>query len=354
MLFRSRADLVGFDPHPGEPYYIWNIPTWEVPGSDTIVIGFTQEPASFYTMVEDAFVAGLVSSLVGYVGSDTDNAVLYTTLDYDHQPVALTQLSTVENGSATNADVEVKAGDMVYDVTGLAVELAPGVKVKDATGAEVEFTGDPLTMKQMSVTFEFRDDLKWPDGTPVSQADYELFYKIRCDKESGATTFTICDQTQNMEFTDTGYTMTYIPGVQDPLYFRPGYGMFPAHRVLADGRTLADVPAKEWLTLPEITENPWGIGPYMIKEWVKGEKIVFEPHPYWYGGTPKTPNVVISIITPENAEAQLLGGQIDLLGSESLVGISETLDAAEKEGKVKNIISASATWEHIDLSLFTK
>jgi ABC-type transport system substrate-binding protein len=92
----------------------------------------------------------------------------------------------------------------------------------------------------------------------------------------------------------------------------------------------------------------------MITEWVKGEKIVMEAHPYWYGGTPASPNFVVAMVASENAEAQLLGGGVDILGSETLTGITEALDAAEKEGKVNNISNPGATWEHIDIALFVK
>jgi len=352
--FAYRADMTGVDPHSGEPGYLWNIPTWEVPGSDTIVLGFTQEPATLYTVVEDAWVSSLAASLAGFVGSDTDNATMYTSLDYDFQPVWMAELPTLENGKAVNNDVEVKEGDKVLDTGGNVVELAAGVMVKNAAGEEVEFTGDPITMKQMVITYEFRDDLKWPDGEPVKQADYELFYNVRCDPESGATTFTTCERTGGMEFMDNGYVWTGVPGSQDPLYFLPAFGIFPAHRVTSDGRTLAEIPAKEFLTLAEIAEYPWGVGPYVLTEWVKGEKMVFEAHPYWFGGAPKTPNVVISFVTPENAEAQLLAGQVDILGSESLAGITETLAAAEAEGKILTISIPGGTWEHIDLALFVK
>jgi ABC-type transport system substrate-binding protein len=124
--------------------------------------------------------------------------------------------------------------------------------------------------------------------------------------------------------------------------------------VLADGRTLADVPAAEWSTLPEIAEQPWGFGPYHLTEWVKGEKMVFETHPYYYGGAPTTPNAVVAFVTPENAEAQLLGGQVDTLGAETLVGVTEALDAAAQEGKLNVVVIPSTTWEHIDLALFVK
>jgi ABC-type transport system substrate-binding protein len=214
----------------------------------------------------------------------------------------------------------------------------------------VEFTGDPVTMKQLVTTIQYRDDLVWSDGTPVSQADFELKFKIDCDPESGATTFATCEQIAETEFMDNGYTVTTLPGAQAPLYFLafdPNSlpDIYPAHRVLSDGRKLADVPAAEWTTLPEIAENPIGVGPYMITEWVKGEKMVFEPNPHYYGGAPKTPNIVISFLTPENAEAQLIGGQVDILDFTTLVGVSEALKAAEEAGQVRLIIDPSASWE---------
>jgi peptide/nickel transport system substrate-binding protein len=112
------------------------------------------------------------------------------------------------------------------------------------------------------------------------------------------------------------------------------------------------VPAAEWTTLPEIAENPIGVGPYVLTEWVKGEKMVFEANPHYYAGEPKTKNLVISFITPENAEAQLIGGQVDILDFTTLVGVSEALVNAEAEGLIKLIVDPSASWEHIDYNLF--
>ena len=82
--------------------------------------------------------------------------------------------------------------------------------------------------------------------------------------------------------------------------------------------------------------------------------MTFTANENWVNGAPKTPNVVIQIITPESQEALLLGGEIDILDSTSLVGLTETLVAAETEGKIKTLINPSATWEHIDLNLFLR
>lgn len=345
--FSARADLVGFAPTPGQEYYNYNIGEWEVPGSDTVVIGFTQEPASLFGLVEDAFVTHIVLHSVGIDRS-------YTSLNYDFQPLFFNQLPTLENGGAVNNDVEVKEGDKVLDANGDVIELAAGAKIINAAGETLDYTGGPVMMKQLVVTYEYRDDLKWPDGTPVTQEDIELRWKIDCDKESGATSFITCDKTASYVVDGLKAVQTMAPGDQFPLYWTRDGGFYPANRVLSDGRLLKDVPAAEWATLPEIAENPWGVGPYVIKEWVKGEKMVLEAHPFWFGGAAKTPNLVISFITAENAEAQLLGGQVDLLDSTTLVGLTETLTAAEAEGKVKNYVIAGATWEHIDFSLFVK
>ena len=347
--YAYAGDLTGFDPKPGEPYYTYNMADWEKAGSDTIVFGFTQEPASLYINVENAFVAVLADTII--------RPALITSLNYDYQAVLIKQLPTIENGGTTNNDVEVKEGDKVVDANGDVMDLAAGVKIKNAAGEEVEYTGGTVTMKQLISRFDLIDGLKWEDGTPVSAADLELGYKINCDPESGATTFTACDKTGNVEFSGAGFTQTWLPGVQDPLYFTiPGWlvDFYPAHQVLADGRNLADVPASEYATLPEVAEHPLSYGPYKIVDWVKGEKMTFTANENWVGGAPKTPNVVAQIITPESQEALLLGGEIDILDSTSLVGLTETLVGAETEGKIKTLTLPSATWEHIDISLFVR
>jgi ABC-type transport system substrate-binding protein len=347
--FATSPDLQGFAPASGQGFVSYNVAEWEMPGRDTIVYGFTQEPASLFGLVESGQTAVLAASMI------YDFA--WTSLNYDFQPKALKELPTLESGLASNNDVEVKEGDQVVNANGDIVELTSGVKVKNSAGEVVEFSGQPVTMKQLVVKFEFHDGLTWSDGTPVTQADYELKWKVDCDPESGATTFITCDLTQGVEFAPNGYTQTLLPGVQSPLYFlnldANGYpDLYPAHRVLSDGRKLADVPAKDWATLPEIAENPIGVGPYVLKEWVRGEKMVFEANPYYYGGAPKTKSIVLAFVTPENAEAQLIGGQVDILDNTTLVGVTETLKNAADQGAIKLIIDPSSAWEHIDFNLF--
>lgn len=348
-VLATNKDLVGFAPAPGEPYASYNVYDWEIPGQDTIVLGYTQEPASLFTLVENAFVAVNAYSLLG--------GRPYTSLNYDFAAnLYFKQLPTLENGKATLTAVEVKTGDMVIDANGDVVAAAAGLKVKDADGNEVDFA-DGVKMNQMTLVFELENGITWSDGAPLTAADMELGSKINCDAESGATDFTICERTASENFADTSYTRVLMPGYTPPVYFTFVPSWYPAHQVLSDGRTLADVPAKEWTTLPEIAEAPIDTGPYMITEWVKGQSMTFAANPFFYKGAPKTPNMIIKFVADTNqAVAQLLTGDVDVLFAETLgagAEVQTVKDAADK-GEVAIFIQPSATWEHIDMSLFIR
>ena len=344
----ASTNLLNFKPDPTE-YYTHNAAEWELQdGGDSVILGFTQEPASMFSLVESAAVQVSAAQLI--------SALPATTLNYDYQPEALKQLPTLDNGGATNEDVEVQEGDMVWNTDGEPVALADGVEVVNAAGETVTYEGDPLTMKQLKTTFEFVDGLKWEDGVPVTKADYELAAKINCDPESGATTFNVCESREGIEFTsDTAYTVTYLPGVQWPEYSIYTVGAYPAHRKVADGRTLAEVPAQEWATLPEIAEAPLSNGPFKLVSWEKGQTMVFEANENYFKGAPKLKQITIQFFADSNqAVAQLLTGEVDVLGTETLGAgpeVEAVLKAAE-EGQIQATTIASPTWEHIDMNLF--
>ena len=349
-VLATNKDLTGFAPAPGEAYTSYNVYEWTVPGADTIILGYTQEPASLFTLVENAFVAVNAYSLIG--------GRFYTSLNYDYKAnLYYTDLPTLENGGAVISSVDVKEGDKVVDSDGNLAELAAGMKIKDGEGNVVDYSGGAATMQQMVLTWQLEDGILWSDGEPLKAADLDLGYKITCDPESGATDFTICDRTVGVENTDTSSVVTLVPGYTPPEYLIINFGWYPSHRVLSDGRVLADVPASEWTTLPEVAESPIDTGPYMITGWEKGQSMTFEANPNFYKGAPATPNVIIKFVADTNqAVAQLLTGDVDVLFAETLGAGAEveTVKAEADAGKVAIFVEPSATWEHIDFNLFTK
>jgi ABC-type transport system substrate-binding protein len=352
------ANLEGPDPDPTE-YTTWNLPEWRLAdGGDTIVIGMTQEPDSLWQAVSTMAASALVRKATGDLGGG-DNARIYFQRNYDFQPWLQDQLSTIEAGLATNSDVEVAAGDTVYDVSGQPVPLEEGTVVFDSEGNEVTWDGtSPLTMKQLVVTYPFQN-YTWSDGEPGKIADFELSYKIDCDPTGGAAGYVTCESIQGMEFSQDAleYTATYLPGVQSPTYFLPPFGPYPSHQVLADGRNLADVPAAEWATLPEIAERPLSWGPYMVTDWIKGQSLTLAANPH-YPGEVATPNVIFVFVADSNqAVAQLLNGDVDFLDDSTLgagAEVQTVIDAASGGSPVEYEIAGAPTWEHIDINLYTK
>ncbi len=79
------------------------------------------------------------------------------------------------------------------------------------------------------------------------------------------------------------------------------------------------MPANAWLSLPEIIEQPIGVGPYRLKSWQKGVAMVFEKNLYYWRGAP-TLHVMQDLQT--------------------------TAAPAVTIYKI-----ASATWEHMDMNL---
>jgi ABC-type transport system substrate-binding protein len=323
-------------------------------GGDTIVIGFTQEPASMHNLVESA----AVQRQAAQIGVGVAN----TQWDYDYQVVLQRELSTIEAGLATNEMVAVAAGDMIFSADGEAVELAEGARyVQD--GATVEYDGSSeLELPQLTVTYAL-NPYTWSDGTPGSIEDVKLAYQINCDPNSGATTFTTCDSIQDIVYSESGdieWTITYLPGAQAPDYYlmpfsiSPTAPIYPAHQVVSDGRNLRDIPAEEWLTLPEIAETPLSYGPFYIEEWIKGQSITYRANPYYEGGTGVETIIIVFVADTNQAVAQLLNGDVDYLDKSTLGGGAEvqTLVDASADGSVTVEIIPSPTWEHIDMNMF--
>ncbi len=344
------VNLEGLKVDPTE-YGTASVTNWKMKnGADTVIIGFSQEPASMYSLVESA----AVQRMAWQIGVGP----LFTQYSYDYQPLLQDPLSTIENKLATNNTVDVKAGDKVYNSAGDTVKLEKDVQVFDANGNEVTYDGtSTLKMKQLVVTYKLKD-YTWSDGVKGSVEDMKLGFKNDCNKESGATSFITCEAILKSEFgTGLEVTVTYVPGYQSPTYFLYPFYIYPAHqKVGKDGRLLKDVPANEWATLPEIAEKPLSYGPFVISEWKKGESMTFVRNEY-YKPAPALKKVVIQFFPDsQTAVAALLGGDVDYLEKATLgagAEVQTALDAA-KGGKIKVELSPNPTWEHIDFNLFTK
>ena len=347
-------------------YYSANADQWE--GKDTVVLAFTQEPASMFSLVESSAVQRTAAQLVGGVSS--------TQYDFAYQPVGYAddKFPTIEDGGSTNLDVEIKDGDKfvgadgsVYilkdgKVTDLEGKDAADVKVKNTAGEEQDAKAGAKA-PQIVTTFKFKAD-KWSDGEPVVKADRELAYKVDCDKTSGAVSYDTCDRISKVDFPDDNtIVVTYAPGYQYAFYYLTPVGTYPSHQVIKSdgaykGKTLADVAPKDFATLPEIAELPIGSGPYILQSWDKGQRMTLAANPNYIKGEPKVKKIIIQFFGDTNgAVAALLNGEVDVVGTETLgagAEVKAVLDAVAAKKPIEVFNQATPTWEHVDFNLNVK
>lgn len=361
-LFRrlelSAADpaLENFVPNAGE-VYTWNAWQWTTPGKDTLILGEASEPAGLGP-AETAYVADVVRALV--LGLDVAR------LDGGPLPITLKSLPTLEAGGSQLRRVEAHLGDAVIDASGKAAALEEQLVVLDADGQEVPYPGGALAMNQLVTTFEFVDGLAWSDGTPVSRADYELGYRLACSPEVRETEafkfalpkpFLVCDAIEQVDFiSDTTYRVTWKPGYHDPEYMLPPIQRQPAHQLLEGGRRLAQASPQEWVNLDEVRLVPLGIGPYIVEGWEFGREIRLRANPNYFQGQPATPSLVIRFVEQNQAASQLIAGDLDIVGWDSLNPAADgaPLSAAQTEGRARVFLLPGNIYEQITFALFTR
>lgn len=351
-LHAADPSLENFTLDPSE-LYTWNAAEWKIPGKESIVLGFSAEPASLFPMDTD-YVSQLIQALV--------YGLNVTQLDYAFQAVLLKQIPSLENGLVTVSPVEVAEGDDVVDIKGELVTLAPGVQVRDAEGNIVAFSGEPLSMTSLVVEFQFVENLTWSDGTPVTREDYELYYRAICDPATGAEEYLtppdVCKKIAEVDFiSDNRYVVTWKPGYRQAKVQLPPISRLPAHQVLSTGERLDETEPRLWLSLHEVRETPLGVGPYRMMDWVHGREIVLEANPYYALGTPATERIVIRFV-PIDAGMDPLAlieqDQVDVIGYDSLFNLKpdeEALFQAQAEGKIKLYPIPWSMFEQISLAI---
>ncbi len=151
-------------------------------------------------------------------------------------------------------------------------------------------------------TFNLLPGVKFSDGTPVTGADWEWsFYRAR-DTETSAYAF-VAEAIDKVEATDAQVVIT----LKQP--WAPFLAQLCNFNMVVGSKAYYEKVGEEFYNM-----NPLGTGPYMLKEWVRGDRLDFVANPYYHEeGYPKTANLQIKIVSDDNTRLmQLQSGQIDI------------------------------------------
>ncbi len=152
-----------------------------------------------------------------------------------------------------------------------------------------------------SVKFWLRQDATFSDGTPVTSASVQLGISRVLNSARQRTYFKTFDRIEIID----DYTFIWHNKT-------PDNGMFNRLSRLSHAISLNVRDLDEATT----SRQTFGSGPYILKSWTKGNKMVFAANPNWWGNSmyPQRPKTVVLRRLPEATTRvkALLRGEVDV------------------------------------------
>lgn len=181
------------------------------------------------------------------------------------------------------------AGEHVHEplIQSTLTVTTPDLKIDYDLAVSMEASEDG-----MSWTVDIRDDVKFTDGEPLTAEDVAFTYNTLRDTSS-VNDFTMLKEAEAVD------EDTVVFHMQRP------YSIWPYTMAI-----VGIVP--EHAYGPEYGEHPIGSGRYMLKQWDKGQQVILEANPDYYGEAPLMRQVTILFMDEDAAFAAALSGQVDL------------------------------------------
>ena len=201
------------------------------------------------------------------------------------------------------------------------------------TTTELEIAYDLATDMQVSEdgmiwTVTIRDDVKFTDGESLTASDVAFTYNT-VKATSSVNDFTMLREAVAVDDTTVEFHMEKPYSIWP--YTMAIVGIVPEH---AYG--------------PDYGLNPIGSGRYIMKQWDKGQQIIFEANPDYYGEEVQMKKVTVVFMDEDAAFAATKAGQVDLAytaasySEQTIVGY-ELLAFASVDNRGFNLPATEAT-----------
>ncbi len=235
----------------------------------------------------------------------------YETKAFGLQPVILTALPSLEDGSARFETVRVVPGQPIVTTEDELVFLEAGVTywTPDLEIAEA-IDGETVETIQMVVDYQLLPDVTWSDGTPLTAADSVLGYEILAEETAPYLNRFVINRTVDYRAVDAQTTQWRgAAGFFNTDYQRGFHEPLPVH-------VYGELSAEELQEDSAVNLAPLGWGAFQIAEWQPGRYIKFTPNPHYYRaaeGLPHLTEVKVEFVEDAQQAAQrVISGTCDV------------------------------------------
>ena len=304
------------EPKPTTPAVPTRPPPTPSPTPEPVVLTvcLPEEPDSLYLYGTNSQAAQHVWQAIYDGPLDTRN--------YAYQPVILTSLPSFANGDVTVKTVVPQAGDRVLAANGDVIELAAGALVRNVDGEQIAFDGAPISMTQMIVTYTLHPDLYWSDGVLLTADDSVFSFGLAADPAT-PTDKHVIERTATYRAVDIRTVVwSGVPGFLDHAYTLDFWHPLPRH-------AWGQLSATQLLTAELATRDPLGWGPFVLDEWIPGDKITVVRNPIYFRtpeGLPRVDAVTFRFITdPILLAEELLTERCDVITHDAAEAVRAAL-----------------------------
>ena len=269
-----------------------------------------------------------VAALAG-CGSTAGNAAGSAVADHS-RAVTIAMSPTNEPDAGFDPCVAWGCGEHVHEplIQSTLIRTTRDMSFECDLATGYECSDDGLTW-----TFQLRGDAKFSDGQPVTARDAAFTLNtIRESKNAQADLSMVRDAVAPDDVT---LVVTLSKPYNALLYTLAVVGIVPEH---AYG--------------PDYGQAPVGSGRYLLAQWDRGQQVIFQANPSYYGEAPQIERVCVVFMEEDAALAAVRSGQVDMaytsatLADQQVSGYTlESYQTVDSRGFQMPVIPAGSTRE---------
>lgn len=224
----------------------------------------------------------------------------------DAESVVVTMPTTAEPEAGFDPAYGWGAGEHTHEplIQSTLVKTKKDMGIEKDLATEYSVSDDGLVW-----TVKIRDDVKFTNGDKLSAKDVAFTYN-NCKENSSVNDFTMLDKAEAKDDTTVEFKLT-----------KP-YSPWPYTMAV-----VGIVPEKGYSK--DYGQNPIGSGRYIMKKWDKGQQVILEANPDYYGEPVKMKNVTILFMEEDAALAAAKAGEVDVAHTAATYASDVKIDGYE-------------------------